>query len=133
MKDIERRLGRLETENNQQSDPTPFGPFSPARFQSAILATWRGDLQPHEALAEGHARALQYASLQAYKADLIQDPTAWTERHNQAWHALCREHGFDPNTDDRIAATRFVDSLLARVPQQVRDDLMLDSLADCFL
>lgn len=96
MKDIERRLMRLESirAHLQRQDS---GPSGAALLQTAILALHRGGLEDGEAIIEGHARALCYESFQSYKLAAGANDGDWLERHNAAWDELCAEHGLYPD------------------------------------
>ena len=120
MRDLARRLAKLEVSGASGHKPPDPVLAATSLMQTALVAVWCGDLQPHESLAEAHARALGYDSYQHYSADLRETDNDWLDRHDRAWRDLLAEHGVSPSSSiDTIGAV--LEHLLERVPTGVRD------------
>ena len=116
------RLVRLE---GRQAPPveveTSFGPA--IRLLWLLLAVHAGGLQPHEAIAEGVARALGYATARELRAAMTADRTAfigWNRQHSEAIDRLLATQGGGLQADGtrNEAAVR---ALLTSLPEAFHD------------
>ncbi|SDO52337.1 hypothetical protein SAMN05216360_12546 [Methylobacterium phyllostachyos] len=111
------RLARLE---GQQPPPAALASeFTPGiRLLWLLLAVHAGDLQPHEAIAEGTARALGYERAGEMRSAMQADGSAhadWNARHSVAITLLLVERGGGAaaGMDSNEAAIR---SLVSEMP-----------------
>ena len=120
------RLARLEAQRTPPAGlETTFTPG--IRLLWLLLAVHAGELQPHEAIAEGTARALGYERAGELRAAMRAEGTAsleWGSRHTAAITALLVPRGGGISAG--IAANETaVRSLLADVPAELRSRMTL--------
>jgi hypothetical protein len=115
------RLARLE--GQAAVPPVLANAFTPGiRLLCLLLAVHAGGLQPHEAIAEGTARALGYNQVREMRAAMQAEGTAfieWNSRHSVAVTLLLNERsgGASAGMDRNEAAIR---SLIADMPEEFR-------------
>lgn len=120
------RLARLEAQRTPHAAlETTFKPG--IRLLWLLLAVHAGELQPHEAVAEGTARALGYERAGELRAAMRAEGTAsleWGSRHTNAIMALLvpRGGGISAGMAANEAAIRF---LLSDVPADLRSRMAL--------
>jgi hypothetical protein len=120
VKDIIKRLARLEG-GAALMQPHPSNGLA-SLLQASVVAAWCGNLQAHESVAEGHARALNYLSVREYRAALMADGGEWNRRHSALWERLLAQQGVDAgsSSDKQIDALA---RLLEPVPEHIVREL----------
>ncbi len=110
---LEGRLARLEAE--QTPKRVLETSFSPAlRLLRLLIAVHLGDLQPHEPVAAGVAKALGYGSALEMRAALMakgESTLDWGDRHNEAVKRMLA--GADGIPQARVALLRLFEEMPA--------------------
>lgn len=93
--DLDKRLARLEADRAPPAVlETSFTPS--IRLLCLLVGVHAGNLQPHEAVAEGTARALGYGTGRELRAAMTAERTAflgWGSQHGEAVEQLLAKHG----------------------------------------